>query len=71
MQGVRQWIRSSPPTERPKRHPKKVNAEAVAQNAHIVNSQDKLSTEALALQLLDPSVSDDEQDEYQGSAIFF
>ncbi|EKM74897.1 hypothetical protein AGABI1DRAFT_132740 [Agaricus bisporus var. burnettii JB137-S8] len=66
VQGVRQWIRANPPTDRPKRHPNKTRTEAMVPKAHTVTPQDKLSTEALALQLLDPSVSEDEQDEYQG-----
>lgn len=66
VQGVRQWIRSNPPTDRPKRHPNKTRTEAMVPKAHTVTPQDKLSTEALALQLLDPSVSEDERDEYQG-----
>lgn len=66
VQGVRQWIRSSPPMERPKRHQNKAQAEAHTVKAHVVAYQDKNPTEILALQLLEPFVSEDEQDEYQG-----
>jgi len=66
VQGVRQWIRSSPTSERKKKHQSKMQTEAEAVKAQVVTDQDKNPTELLALQLLEPSVSEDEQDEYQG-----
>lgn len=66
VQGVRQWIRSSPTLERQKKHQNKVQKEAEAVKAQVTTHQDKNPTELLALQLLEPFVSEDEQDEYQG-----
>lgn len=65
VQGVRQWIKSGPTSER-KKHQNKMQTEGEAVKAQVITDQDKNTTEFLALQLLEPSVSEDEQDEYQG-----
>ncbi|KXN84893.1 Polyphosphoinositide phosphatase [Leucoagaricus sp. SymC.cos] len=66
VRGVRQWIRSGPPTQRQKRHQIQTQTEAEAVKAQLTPHQEKNATELLALQLLEPFVSEDEQDEYQG-----
>lgn len=66
VQGVRQWIRSSPPLEKQKRHQNQIHSKAEAVKVQVLTQQDKNTTELLAMQLLEPFVSEDEQDEYQG-----
>jgi hypothetical protein len=52
--------------ERQKRLQKPKQTEAEAVKAQVLNQQDRSATEYLAMQLLEPFVSEDEQDEYQG-----
>lgn len=65
VQGVREWIRSSTPTERQKRHQNQPHVENNAAKAQAHAQQDRNTSEYLAMQLLAPFVSEDEQDEYQ------
>lgn len=73
VQGVREWIRSSTPTERQKRHQNQPHVENNAAKAQAHAQQDRNTSEYLAMQLLAPFVSEDEQDEYQeyGLSTFF
>ncbi|KAJ3573006.1 hypothetical protein NP233_g2706 [Leucocoprinus birnbaumii] len=64
VQGVRRWIRSSPQTDRQKRqNQQNTEAEVVKVQANV--QQDKSSSQYFAMQLLEPFVSEVEQDEYQ------
>lgn len=66
VQGVREWIRSSTPTERQKRHQNQPRVEMDVVKAQVNTQQDRITSDNLAMQLLMPVVSEDEQDEYQG-----
>ncbi|KAF9451310.1 hypothetical protein P691DRAFT_808062 [Macrolepiota fuliginosa MF-IS2] len=66
VQGVRQWIRSSPTLEKQKKHQNKAHTGTEVVKTQVIANQDRNPTELLALKLLEPFVSEDEQDEYQG-----
>jgi len=66
VQGVRRWISTSHPNFAPKRPPKKVVSPIDLKRSAVPVELDRHSTEAVAKQLLDPTVSEAEEAEYQG-----
>lgn len=65
VQGVRRWMGSHPPVSTKKSHGKAASRpETKKTTPHVL--LDKHSTEAIAMQLLEPNVSESEEAEYQG-----
>lgn len=64
MEGMRRWIGSNPRTNVP--HGRDVRRETKRDKVPL--EVDPHSTETIANQLMDPSVSEEEEAEYQGSA---
>jgi hypothetical protein len=65
MEGVRRWISSNPTVNVRKSHGKSV-VKTEVEKTTIGPEWDPQSTEAIALQLLNPIVSEEEEAEYQG-----
>lgn len=70
VQGVRRWI-GSQPNSSPKKPLRKVISGAEIKKRPLLSDLDRHSTEVMATQLLEPTVSDTEEAEYQGSALPF
>jgi hypothetical protein len=67
VQGVRRWISTSHTNSAPKKPPKKVISSPIDTKRNAIPVEvDRHSTEAVAKQLLDPTVSEAEEAEYQG-----
>lgn len=65
MDGVRRWISSAPPSQAQKAKGR-TTPQSDTDRRKLVPKQDTDSTEFIAQQLLDPSVSPEEETEYQG-----
>ncbi|THH05147.1 hypothetical protein EW145_g5006, partial [Phellinidium pouzarii] len=66
MQGVRRWMGSQPSSSHHKSARKAVNKAEAKQAKHEVEPSEKLSTEYIAKQLMNPEVPDDELRQYRG-----
>ena len=68
MAGVRKWIGSNQPSTRPTTH-RRPTVHAESKETHVEQEHDPHSTETIAKQLLDPSISDNEEREYHGCVL--
>ena len=65
MEGVRRWMGAHPISSTEKAHGKPVSR-AEPTKSYTEPESNPHSTEAIALQSLDPAVSEEEEEEYQG-----
>lgn len=70
VQGVRRWI-GSQPNSSPKMTLRKVASRAEIKNRPVLSELDRHSTEVMATQLLEPTISDTEEAEYHGLVVRF
>lgn len=69
MEGVRRWMGTHPITSPQKTHGKPISRVEV-KKVCVEHESNLHSTEAIAWQLLDPTVSEEEEEEYQGYACY-